>query len=45
VALVSLLTAATLSSPIKLTLEIEKEVGIWVKIPCVDNIGSWFAFM
>ena len=33
--------AATLSSPIQLTLELEKLVGIvWVKIPCVDNVGS-----
>jgi hypothetical protein len=36
-----MLSGGTLSSPIKVTLELEKEVGIWVKIPCIDNVGSW----
>eukprot|EP00052_Salpingoeca_macrocollata_P030459 m.319618 g.319618 ORF g.319618 m.319618 type:complete len:206 (-) comp23320_c0_seq1:109-726(-) len=31
---------ATLTAPLKLELTLEKKEGVWVKIPCVDNIGS-----
>ncbi|XP_055968272.1 ganglioside GM2 activator [Sorex fumeus] len=34
-------TAVALSSPLKLELTVEKEVaGFWVKIPCVEQLGS-----
>eukprot|EP00055_Hartaetosiga_balthica_P002674 m.4832 g.4832 ORF g.4832 m.4832 type:complete len:204 (-) comp2297_c0_seq1:449-1060(-) len=31
---------AQVAAPIKLELTLEKKVGVWVKIPCVDDIGS-----
>ncbi|KAM9731623.1 ganglioside GM2 activator isoform 3-T3 [Dama dama] len=34
-------TSAVLSDPLKVELTVEKHIaGFWVKIPCVDNIGS-----
>uniref|UniRef100_A0A8C9AJS9 MD-2-related lipid-recognition domain-containing protein n=1 Tax=Prolemur simus TaxID=1328070 RepID=A0A8C9AJS9_PROSS len=34
-------TSVTLTSPLKVELTVEKEVaGFWVKIPCVEQIGS-----
>eukprot|EP00162_Nutomonas_longa_P024980 comp9485_c0_seq1/m.11002 comp9485_c0_seq1/g.11002 ORF comp9485_c0_seq1/g.11002 comp9485_c0_seq1/m.11002 type:complete len:183 (+) comp9485_c0_seq1:3-551(+) len=32
--------AAQLSSPLSVTIELKKKIGIWVTIPCVDNVGS-----
>eukprot|EP00043_Microstomoeca_roanoka_P008484 m.81701 g.81701 ORF g.81701 m.81701 type:complete len:201 (+) comp14262_c0_seq1:214-816(+) len=41
---VTVAVAASLSSnvtsPIQVDLTMEKKVGVWVKIPCVDDIGS-----
>jgi len=28
------------AGPIKLTLKMQKKIGIWVTIPCIDNVGS-----
>ena len=39
--LVTLLVAANISAPISAEVKLEKKVGVWVKIPCVDDVGSW----
>ncbi|EGD82944.1 hypothetical protein PTSG_03577 [Salpingoeca rosetta] len=32
--------SATVDAPIKAEVKLEKKVGVWIKIPCVDDIGS-----
>lgn len=35
------MTSVTLSSPLKVDLTVQKEMaGLWVKVPCVDQMGS-----
>jgi len=31
---------ANISAPISAEVKLEKKVGVWVKIPCVDDVGS-----
>ena len=33
--------ARNTTNAVKVELDLRKKVGVWVKIPCVDSIGSW----
>ncbi|XP_065184079.1 ganglioside GM2 activator-like [Sycon ciliatum] len=36
----AVISSASIASPIKASVELYKKVGVWIKIPCIDQIGS-----